>query len=130
MSNNGLLAWFRGLQVHLPRNRRQFRIIQRLNEQRGNAVERELTRLLSEHGTPTSLRSENATDEIRGATFNAAHNAKPRAIGTGVWCVWIDLVEGAPVYLAGAMASFVVAIALIVYGVWFYRKMKRLRIIA
>jgi hypothetical protein len=43
--------------------------------------------------------------------------------------VWIDLVEGAPVYLAGAMASFVVAIALIVYGVWFYRKMKRLRII-
>jgi len=47
----------------------------------GNAVERELTRLLSEHGIPTSLRSENATDEIRGATFNAAHNAKPRAIG-------------------------------------------------
>jgi hypothetical protein len=38
-------------------------------------------------------------------------------------------VEGAPIYLAGATASFVAAVALIVYGVWFYRKMKRLRII-
>jgi hypothetical protein len=39
-------------------------------------------------------------------------------------------VEGAPIYLAGAIASFVVAIALMVYGFWFYRKMKRLRIIS
>jgi hypothetical protein len=38
-------------------------------------------------------------------------------------------VEGAPIYLAGAIAAFVAALALIVYGVWFYRKMKRLRII-
>jgi hypothetical protein len=38
-------------------------------------------------------------------------------------------VEGAPIYLAGAICSFVVAVALVVYGVWFYRKMKRLRII-
>src|SRR5207253_1101904 len=30
---------------------------------------------------------------------------------------------------AGAIASFAAAIALIVYGVWFYRKMNRLRII-
>src|SRR6266513_2457894 len=51
------------------------------------------------------------------------------AVGTGVWCVWVDLVEGAPIYLAGAIASFICAFALIVYGVWFYRKMKRLRII-
>jgi hypothetical protein len=51
------------------------------------------------------------------------------ALGVGGWCIWVDLVEGAPVYLAGAIASFVCAIALIVYGVWFYRKMKRLRII-
>lgn len=51
------------------------------------------------------------------------------AIGTGIWCVWVDLVEGAPVYLAGAVGSFLAAIALIVYGVWFYRKMKRLNII-
>ena len=51
------------------------------------------------------------------------------AIGTSAWCVWVDLVEGAPIYLAGAIASFAAAIALMVYGVWFYRKMKRLRII-
>ena len=51
------------------------------------------------------------------------------ATGTGVWCIWVDLVEGVPIYLAGAIASFAAAIALIVYGVWFYRKMKRLRII-
>jgi hypothetical protein len=51
------------------------------------------------------------------------------ASGTGVWCLWVNLVAGAPIYVAGAAASFVVAIALMVYGVWFYRKMKRLRII-
>jgi hypothetical protein len=51
------------------------------------------------------------------------------ALGTGAWCIWVNLVEGVPVYLAGAVASFVVAVALIVYGVWFYRKMKRLGII-
>jgi hypothetical protein len=51
------------------------------------------------------------------------------AIGVGGWCVWVDLVEGAPVYLAGAIASFAAAVALIIYGVWFYRKMKRLRLI-
>jgi hypothetical protein len=36
---------------------------------------------------------------------------------------------GTPVYLAGAIACFLVAVGLMVYGVWFYRKMKRLRII-
>ncbi|TMP91107.1 MAG: hypothetical protein E6L08_11880 [Verrucomicrobia bacterium] len=51
------------------------------------------------------------------------------ALGIGGWCVWVDLVEGAPIYLAGAICSFVIAVALVVYGVWFYRKMKRLRII-
>jgi hypothetical protein len=51
------------------------------------------------------------------------------AVGVGLWCVWVDLVEGAPVYLAGAVASFICAIVLVIYGVWFYRKMKRLRII-
>ena len=50
------------------------------------------------------------------------------ALGIGVWCVWVDLVEDAPIYLAGAICSFVVAVALVVYGVWFYRKMKWLRI--
>ena len=51
------------------------------------------------------------------------------AFGIGAWCIWVNLVEGEPVYLAGAIFSFVTAVALIVYGVWFYRKMKRLRII-
>ena len=51
------------------------------------------------------------------------------ALGIGAWCVWVDLVEGAPIYLAGAICSFVVAVALVVYGVWFYRNMKRLHLI-
>jgi hypothetical protein len=51
------------------------------------------------------------------------------AIGIGGWCIWVNLVEGEPVYLAGAIFSFVAAVALMVYGIWFYRKMKRLRII-
>ena len=52
------------------------------------------------------------------------------ALGVGGWCVWVNLVEGAPAYLAGAIASFVCAIALVIYGFWFYRKMKRLGIIS
>jgi hypothetical protein len=51
------------------------------------------------------------------------------ALGTGVWCLWVNLVVGAPIYVVGAIASFVVAVLLLVYGFWFYRKMKRLRII-
>lgn len=51
------------------------------------------------------------------------------ALSVGAWCIWVNLVEGAPVYLAGALASFASAVGLIIYGVWFYRKMKRLGII-
>jgi hypothetical protein len=51
------------------------------------------------------------------------------ALGIGFWCVWVNLTVGEPVYLGGAIASFVSAIALIVYGILFYRKMKRLRLI-
>ena len=51
------------------------------------------------------------------------------ALGIGVWCIWVNLVAGAPIYLAGAVFSFIAAIALIVYGIWFWRKMKRLRLI-
>jgi hypothetical protein len=47
----------------------------------GDAVERELARLLGEQGVPSSLRSKNATDEIIGATFNAARDANPPAMG-------------------------------------------------
>ncbi len=51
------------------------------------------------------------------------------ALACGAWCVWVNNVFGAPAYLAGAIASFAVALGLVIYGVWFYRKMKRLRII-
>lgn len=51
------------------------------------------------------------------------------ALGVGAWCIWVDLVEGVPIYQTGAIFSFATAAALLVYGVWFYRKMKRLRII-
>jgi hypothetical protein len=51
------------------------------------------------------------------------------ALGTGVWCVWVDLTVGEPVYRTGAIVSFVVAVAFVVYGIWFYRKMKQLRLI-
>src|SRR5439155_1385429 len=51
------------------------------------------------------------------------------ALGIGASCIWVDLVEGAPIYLAGAILSLAAAVVLVIYGAWFYRKMKRLRII-
>ncbi len=51
------------------------------------------------------------------------------ALGIGCYCIWIDLTVGEPVYRPGAIASFVSAVVLIVYGIMFYRKMKRLRLI-
>jgi hypothetical protein len=50
------------------------------------------------------------------------------ALGLGSWCIWVNLVEGNSMYLGGAIGSFAAAVALVVYGVWFYRKMKRLGI--
>jgi len=52
------------------------------------------------------------------------------AVTLGIWCIWVNLVEGNSMYLGGAIGSFAAAVALVVYGVWFYRKMKRLRIIS
>ena len=51
------------------------------------------------------------------------------AVGVGGWCLWVDSVEGTSAFRIGAICSFIAALALMVYGVWFYRKMKRLRII-
>jgi len=51
------------------------------------------------------------------------------ALGVGAWCLWIDSAHGTPAFRIGAICSFVAGAALIAYGVWFYRKMKRLRII-
>ena len=47
----------------------------------GEAIERELAQLLGEQGIPNSLQSDDATDEIRGEAFNAAHDMKPPMIG-------------------------------------------------
>ena len=51
------------------------------------------------------------------------------ALGIAAWCVWVNLTVGEPVYMAGAIGGFLSAGALLVYGIWFYRKMKRLRLI-
>jgi hypothetical protein len=51
------------------------------------------------------------------------------ALGVGAWCLWVNFVAGAPVFRIGAICSFVAAALLLIYGVWFFRKMKRLRII-
>jgi hypothetical protein len=50
------------------------------------------------------------------------------ALGCAAWCIWVDLTVGEPVYRTGVICSFLAAFVLIIYGVWFYRKMKRLRI--
>ena len=51
------------------------------------------------------------------------------ALGCGAWCIQMGVENGTQSYVAGAVGSFVAAAALVIYGVWFYRKMKRLRII-
>ena len=51
------------------------------------------------------------------------------ALGVGAWCLWVERMESAPAFRIGAICSFIAAIALITYGIWFFRKMKRLRII-
>jgi len=50
------------------------------------------------------------------------------AFACGAWCLWVNQLAGAPVYLTGAIACFAASIGLVVYGVWFYKKMKRLRL--
>jgi hypothetical protein len=47
----------------------------------GDAVQQELAHVLAQRSVPMSLRSENATDEIKGQTFIVPHNAKPHAMG-------------------------------------------------
>ena len=50
------------------------------------------------------------------------------ALVCGFWCIRVNQAAGAPVYLAGAIVCFAAAVGLTVYGVWFYKKMKRLRL--
>jgi hypothetical protein len=52
------------------------------------------------------------------------------SIGVGAWCLWVNLVEGVSTYRMGAIVSFACAVGFVIYGFWFYRKMKRLGIIS
>lgn len=51
------------------------------------------------------------------------------AFGCGVWCLWVNRLVPSNSYIIGAVCSFLAALVLIVYGCWFWRKMKRLRLI-
>jgi hypothetical protein len=51
------------------------------------------------------------------------------AFGIGIWCLWINRIGATSAYTVGAICSFTAAVALIAYGCWFWRKMKRLRLI-
>lgn len=51
------------------------------------------------------------------------------AFGCGMWCLWVNSLGAAPSYIAGAVFAFASALALIIYGCWFWRKMKRLRLL-
>ena len=50
------------------------------------------------------------------------------ALVCGMWCLRVNAAAGAPVYVVGAIVCFAAAVGLTVYGVWFYKKMKRLRL--
>ena len=48
----------------------------------------------------------------------------------GAWlCLRVNQIGGGSGYLVGAVICLFAAIALVIYGVWFYKKMKRLRLI-
>ena len=49
-------------------------------------------------------------------------------VGGGL-CLRVNEMAGGSGYLIGAAICFLAAVALVVYGIWFYKKMKRLRII-
>lgn len=51
------------------------------------------------------------------------------ALCLGGWCLQLHLTTGEAGYVTGAIVSFIAAVALLVYGIWFWKKMKRLRII-
>ena len=48
----------------------------------------------------------------------------------GAWlCFRVNQMAGGMAYVVGAAICLAAAVALVVYGVWFYKKMKRLRLI-
>jgi hypothetical protein len=51
------------------------------------------------------------------------------AFALGIYCVWVNRTNDTTAYTPGAVCSFAIAVALVIYGCWFWRKMKRLRLI-
>ena len=51
------------------------------------------------------------------------------ALGLAGWCFYVDAVDGTATHRGGAIAGMLSAFVLVIYGMWFYRKMKRLGII-
>ena len=51
------------------------------------------------------------------------------AFGLGIWCLWVNKTSGTDAYTPGAVVSFVAALASVIYGWWFWREMKRHRLI-
>ncbi len=50
------------------------------------------------------------------------------ALACAWWSLQQNQISETHAYVAGAACSFAAAVALVIYGVWFYRKMKRLRL--
>jgi hypothetical protein len=50
----------------------------------GEAVERELVRLLGEHGVPPSLAQGSEVERLDGGAFEVAHGSKAEAVGVQV----------------------------------------------
>jgi len=71
---------------------------------------------------PRLVRSRSPLMSIKGFHIVFIVFSTLLALGIGCYCVWVDLTVGEPVYRTGAIASFVSAVVLIVYGVLFYRK--------
>ena len=53
----------------------------------GDAVERELARLLAINDAPPSLASDHSVEQLHGGTFEAARGAKPEFVGAQIAAV-------------------------------------------
>ncbi|RMD93559.1 MAG: hypothetical protein D6814_15490 [Calditrichaeota bacterium] len=47
------------------------------------------------------------------------------AIGFGIWCMRAYSAASNSIYLAGSVLSLLFAVGLILYGIWFLKKLKK-----
>ena len=47
------------------------------------------------------------------------------ALAGAAWCLNLNGISGGAGYVVGAVICFLAALGLVVYGVWFWKKMKR-----